>query len=117
VTDPDRTGKPGRSPADPGGPAGPDEPADSQPGLARERTALAWTRTAIAFAATGAAILKNHLVAGLIVLGLGLVTWVVPRLLAAPADDESRPRRLLLVTISVTAVGIIALGVALTAHT
>jgi uncharacterized membrane protein YidH (DUF202 family) len=38
------------------------EPADdieyAGPGLARERTELAWTRTAIAFAALGAAILR-----------------------------------------------------------
>ena len=43
---------------------------DFDPGLARERTRLAWTRTAIAFAAVGAALLKSHLVAGLTVLGL-----------------------------------------------
>jgi uncharacterized membrane protein YidH (DUF202 family) len=117
VTDPGRTGKPGNSPGGQGGPAGPDEPERSQPGLSRERTDLAWTRTAIAFAATGAAVLKNHLIAGLIVLSLGLVTWGVSRLLRAPADDESRPRRLLLVTILVTAVGMVALGVALTTPT
>ncbi len=76
---------------------------------------MAWTRTAIAFAATGAAILKNHLIAGLIVLGLGVVTWAL-RLAFPPAiDDGSRPRRLLLVTITVAAVGVIALVVALTA--
>ncbi len=116
MTDPDRTGKPGSSPADPGGPAGPDEPEDSQPGLARERTALAWTRTAIAFAATGAAILKNHLVAGLVVLALAVVTWAVGRMLPGPGGDEAAlSRRLLMVTIAVTGVGIVALVVALTA--
>jgi uncharacterized membrane protein YidH (DUF202 family) len=101
--------------ADAGRADGPDEPEDRQPGLARERTDLAWTRTAIAFAATGAAILKTHVVEGIIVLGLGLATWGVRRLFPARADDESSPRRLLLVTIAVLAVAAVSLGVSLTA--
>jgi uncharacterized membrane protein YidH (DUF202 family) len=97
------------------GPPG-DGPDERERGLARERTDMAWTRTAIAFAATGAAILKNHVIAGIVVLALGLVTWGMRRLFPATVDDGSRPRRLLLVTITVTLVGLIALGVALTAH-
>ncbi len=107
----------------PGGPAesgsapGHDELPVSEPGLARERTELAWTRTAIAFAATGAAILKNHLVAGLVVLALAVVTWAVGRMLPGPGGDEAAlSRRLLMVTIAVTGVGIVALVVALTAR-
>jgi uncharacterized membrane protein YidH (DUF202 family) len=100
-------------------PAGRSRPGDRQElelVLARERTNMAWTRTAIAFAATGAAILKNHLIAGLVVLGLGVVTWGL-RLAFPPAiDDQSRPRRLLLVTITVSAVGVVALVVVFTAH-
>ena len=65
----------------------PDEPEESQPGLARERTDLAWIRTAIAFAATGAAILKNHLAAGLVVLGLAVVIWGLRRMLPAPGGE------------------------------
>lgn len=95
--------------------APPDDPEDLDPGLARQRTRMAWTRTAIAFAAAGAAILRNHLVAGLIVLALGVITWGLRRLLPAVADDPSRPRRLLLVTVTVTAVGLVALAVALSA--
>jgi uncharacterized membrane protein YidH (DUF202 family) len=95
---------------------GPAQGEDLEHRLARERTNMAWTRTAIAFAATGAAILKNHLIAGLIVLGLGVVTWGL-RLVFPPAiDDESRPRRLLLVTITVSAAAVVALVVAFTAH-
>jgi uncharacterized membrane protein YidH (DUF202 family) len=77
---------------------------------------MAWTRTAIAFAAAGAAILKSHLIPGLVVLGLGVVTWGL-RLAFPPAiEDGSRPRRLLLVTITVSAAGVVALVVAFTAH-
>jgi uncharacterized membrane protein YidH (DUF202 family) len=105
------------APSEPGngGPPG-DGPEESDPGLARARTDMAWTRTAIAFAATGAAILKSHVIAGIVVLALGLVTWSLRRLFPATVDDGSRPRRLLLVTIAVTLVGAIALTVALTAH-
>jgi uncharacterized membrane protein YidH (DUF202 family) len=94
----------------------PDSPEERDPGLARDRTDMAWTRTAIAFAATGAAILKNHVVAGAVVLTLGAVTWGLRRLFPMALDDGSRPRRLLLVTITVTIVGAVALGVALTAR-
>lgn len=77
---------------------------------------MAWTRTAISFAATGAAILKNHVIAGVIVLGLGAVTLGLRKLFPATVSDESRPRRLLLVTVTVTAVAAVALAVALTSH-
>jgi uncharacterized membrane protein YidH (DUF202 family) len=94
----------------------PGEREDLEVVLARERTNMAWTRTAIAFAATGAAILKNHLVAGLVVLALGVVTWGMRLAFPPTIDDQSRPRRLLLVTITVSAVGIVALVVVFTAH-
>jgi uncharacterized membrane protein YidH (DUF202 family) len=84
--------------------------------LARERTNLAWTRTAIAFAATGAAILKNHLVAGLVVLALGVVAWGMRLAFPPTIHDQSRPRRLLLVTITVSAVGIVALILVFSTH-
>jgi uncharacterized membrane protein YidH (DUF202 family) len=90
----------------------PDDPEDSDPGLARQRTDMAWTRTAISYAAAGAVILKNHLVAGLIVLALGVGAWGLHRLFPKTADDPSRPRRLLLVTVAVTGVALVALGVA-----
>jgi len=94
--------------------AGPD-PEEADPGLARARTDLAWTRTAISFAAAGAAILKSHLVPGIIVLALGLLTWGLRRVIpAAGTASVSRQRRLLLVTAAVTAVGVVALVVALT---
>jgi uncharacterized membrane protein YidH (DUF202 family) len=94
-----------------------DADPEAAPGLAKERTDLAWTRTAISFAAAGAAILKSHLIPGVIVLALGLATWGLRRVFPAfSADDTARQRRLLLVTIAVTTVAIVALVVAITAR-
>ena len=97
----------------------PEVPADveeADPGLARERTHLAWTRTAIAFAAIGAAILKSRLIPGLVVLALGAATWAITRFFPGPATaDGSRPRQLLLVTVAVCAVALVCLVIALTA--
>src|ERR1700684_2307193 len=60
----------------------PDAPRDPDEdrGLARERTALAWTRTALSFGALGGVILKSHVIIGLIVLALVPVVWQVGRL-------------------------------------
>lgn len=92
--------------------AGPD-PAEASPGLAKERTDLAWTRTAISFVAAGAAILKSHVIPGIIVLALGLITWGLRRVIPESGTEPgARQRRLLLVTIAVTAVAVIALGLA-----
>jgi uncharacterized membrane protein YidH (DUF202 family) len=87
----------------------PDDPEESDPGLAKERTHLAWTRTAISFAAAGAAILKTHVVPGAIVIGLGLVAWSLRRVFPAGTDTANLRRRLLIVTIVVTAVAVVAL--------
>jgi uncharacterized membrane protein YidH (DUF202 family) len=90
----------------------PPGPEDFDPGLARERTRLAWTRTAIAFAAVGAAILKSHLAAGLTVLGLAAVVWGLRNLFRDAAVPRSQPARLLGVTLTVVAVAIVALVIA-----
>jgi hypothetical protein len=45
-----------------------------------------------------------------------VVTWWIRRLFVAPGGQQSRERRLLLVTVAVTAVGVVALVVALTAR-
>jgi uncharacterized membrane protein YidH (DUF202 family) len=91
----------------------PDDPEESDPGLARERTNLSWTRTAISFAAAGAAILKTHVVAGVVVLGLGLVAWGLRRIFPSASDGAHRQRRLLTVTIVVTGVAVVALVLAI----
>jgi uncharacterized membrane protein YidH (DUF202 family) len=96
-------------------PAG-DDPEDLDPGLARQRTQLAWTRTAISFAALGVAILKVDIVAGLIVAGSSLVIWALSRAAVGGVASWPRSRQLLLVTITVVAVSLVALVVALTVH-
>jgi uncharacterized membrane protein YidH (DUF202 family) len=97
-------------------PAPPAPPEDFDPGLARERTRLAWTRTSIAFAAIGAAILKSQVVAGLIVLGLAAVVWGLRQLFRDRALPGSQPVRLLVVTIVVMAVAAVALAIAVLGH-
>jgi uncharacterized membrane protein YidH (DUF202 family) len=93
-------------------PAG-EEPADdieyADPGLARERTELAWTRTAIGFAALGAALLKYRPVVGLPVLVLSAVVWRLGRLPGTAGAGDVRDRRLLLITVTTVAVSVVAL--------
>lgn len=85
------------------------------PGLARERTELAWTRTAIAFAAMGGAILRVTPALGLPVLATAALVWGIGRLSRresrTPAHDPGR--RLLLITIAVAFVSLVALAVVL----
>jgi uncharacterized membrane protein YidH (DUF202 family) len=81
---------------------------ESDPGLARARTSLAWTRTALSFAAVGGVMLKEDVVPGLIILATALVIWRIGRL------DHHRPGRLKLVTATVVAVALVALVVAVT---
>ena len=93
-------------------PAGEEPPDDieyADPGLAGERTELAWTRTAIAFAALGAALLKSHPVVGLLVLVLSAVVWRLGRLSGTAVAGDVRERRLLLITVSTVGVSLVAL--------
>jgi uncharacterized membrane protein YidH (DUF202 family) len=89
---------------DPGAPS-PSGPRD--PGLARERTALAWTRTALSFAAVGGVVLKREVVPGLILLAVAPVIYVVGRM------AYTRPEKHKLVVGAIVAVALVALVVAL----
>jgi len=89
------------------GPPTPGLPGSRDPGLARERTALAWTRTALSFAAVGGVVLKREIVPGLILLAVAPAIYVLGRL------AYTRPDKLKLVTATIVAVALVALVVAL----
>ena len=100
-------------------PAGEEPPDDieyADPGLAGERTELAWTRTAIAFAALGAALLQSHPVAGLPVLVLSAVVWRLGRLPRTPGAGRKHDRRLLLIMVSITGISVVALVLSFLGH-
>ena len=102
--------------AAPGGTGSHEDPEDLEdlaPGLARERTELAWTRTAIAFAAVGGVILKSSIAAGLTVVAMSILIWVLPRVLPDAPASGTRSGRLLAVSVTVTGVSLVALVVAL----
>jgi uncharacterized membrane protein YidH (DUF202 family) len=88
-----------------------DDIEDTDPGLARERTELAWDRTAISFAALGGAILKSRPYAGIPILVLSALIWELGRL--ARSRGAGRSRHLLLIAMAITGVSIAALAIAL----
>jgi len=90
-----------------------DDIEDSDPGLARQRTELSWTRTAISFAALGSAILKSRPWAGIPILVLSALIWKLGQLAGASGTGRSRSQHLLLIAVAVTGVSIVALAIAL----
>jgi uncharacterized membrane protein YidH (DUF202 family) len=88
--------------------SGHDDHEDGDPGLARARTSLAWTRTALSFAAVGGVVLKKDVVAGLIIMAAAPVIWRLGHL------GYDRPGRLKLVTATIVAISLVALVVAVT---
>ena len=90
-----------------------DDIEDTQPGLARERTELAWGRTALSFAALGAALLRSRPYAGIPVLVLSALIWELGRVAGRPGPGRARPWALLLITVAITCVSIAALAITL----
>jgi uncharacterized membrane protein YidH (DUF202 family) len=93
-----------------------DDIEDIDPGLARERTELAWSRTAISFAAIGGAMLKIRPAAGLPILAISALVWQFGRQLRSPGSGRVRGRRLLLITVAITAVSVTALIISFLGH-
>lgn len=97
----------------------PGGPENRDPGLARERTELAWTRTAISFAALGAAMLRTTAAAGAVVLAVAAGVWGLGQLsardvsLAARRGPSDHRRTLALITSATVLVAVVALGFAL----
>jgi len=100
-----------------GGPPPGDDPEESDPGLARERTSLAWTRTAISFAALGGVVLKVNVVTGVIILAIAPLVWELGRIFRGGSPGTRLPvvggRRLLLITVSIVGVSLLCLLVAI----
>jgi uncharacterized membrane protein YidH (DUF202 family) len=107
--------RPPGPPADPDG-VGPNDvdPEDTDPGLFRERTELAWHRTGIAFAALGGAVIKTAPVVGLLILASSVPIFVLARTSrrGPRADGPELRRSLLLISIAVTALSLVALVLA-----
>jgi uncharacterized membrane protein YidH (DUF202 family) len=98
-----------------GGPG--DDPEERDPGLARARTSLAWTRTAIAFAALGGVVLKANVISGLLVLAAAPVVWQLGRVARSRAPGTDLPTvgatRLFIIALSIVAVALLCFLVAI----
>jgi uncharacterized membrane protein YidH (DUF202 family) len=98
------------------GPPG-DDPEERDPGLARERTSLAWTRTAISFAALGGTVLRENVITGLIILAVTPVIWQLGRVSRGRAAATGLPAvgatRLFIIAASIVAVSLLCLVVAI----
>jgi len=91
-----------------------DDPEDLDPGLARERTRLAWVRTAISFAAVGIALLKVDVALAVTVLATVPLIWLTGRRMAWHAPHgENRPRLLLLIALGIAAIAVVVLVIVL----
>jgi uncharacterized membrane protein YidH (DUF202 family) len=110
---------PAQGPPAQGPPAQPpgDDPEERDPGLARERTSLSWTRTAISFAALGGTMLKANVLTGLIILAVAPLVWQLGRVTRGRATAPGLPAvgatRLFLITVSIVAVSLLCLVVAI----
>ena len=112
MTVPTGQGQSGQGQPEPG-----DDPEERDPGLARERTSLAWTRTAIAFGAVGGAVLKVNVASGLIILAIAPVIWQLGRVSRGRYLGTELPAlgatRLFLITVSIVAVALLCLAIAI----
>jgi len=107
----------GQGPAGQGQPQPGDDPEERDPGLARERTSLSWTRTAISFAALGGTMLKANVITGLIILAIAPVIWQLGRVSRGTGVGTDLPAvgatRLFIITVTIVAVSLLCLVVAI----
>ena len=110
-------GPTGPGPAGQGQPKPEDDPEERDPGLARERTSLSWTRTAISFAALGGVVLKANVITGLVVLAIAPVIWQLGRVAQGSGSRADLPAagavRMFIITLSIVAVALLCLAVAI----
>jgi uncharacterized membrane protein YidH (DUF202 family) len=97
-------------------------PEVRDPGLARERTSLAWTRTAISFGALGGVVLKENVITGLIIVAIAPLVWWLGRISGSGSPGAGSPgaglpvvgaTRLWLITVLIVGVSVLCLVVAL----
>jgi len=92
-----------------------DDPEETQPGLARERTSLSWTRTAISFAALGGVMLKENVITGAIILAVTPLIWRLGRLSVSGSPGQLPAvgiTRIRVITVSIVGVSLLSLLVA-----
>jgi uncharacterized membrane protein YidH (DUF202 family) len=96
-----------------------DDMEDIDPGMARERTVLAWSRTGLSFLALGGVVVRVDLLTGLTVVALGGAVWLIGYfhhrsmwVAARPAQWLTRPRTLRLVAVGTAAVALVTLVIA-----
>ena len=104
-------------PAGQGQPQPSGDPEERDPGLARERTSLAWTRTAISIAALGGVVLKENVFTGLVVLAIAPVVWQLGRVSQGSGPRTELPiagaTRLFIVSVTIVAVALLCLAIAI----
>jgi uncharacterized membrane protein YidH (DUF202 family) len=88
------------------------EDPEGIPGLAQERTSLAWTRTAIAFAALGGVVLKDNVITGLIIVAVAPVIWQLGRVTRGGGGAGTGDRPSAVPPVSATGLFIIAVTIA-----
>jgi uncharacterized membrane protein YidH (DUF202 family) len=117
MTGPNESGPAGPEPAGQGRPRPGDDPEERDPGLARERTSLSWTRTAISFAALGGVVLKENVSTGLVVLAIVPVVWQLGRISQGSGPRTDLPiasaTRLFIISVAIVAVALLCLAIAI----
>jgi len=98
----------------------PEDMEDINPGLARERTVLAWSRTGLSFLALGGILVRTDPLAGLAVVALGGVVWLLGyvhhRSMWTAVGVRrwlTRPRALRLIATGTAFVSLVGLAIAL----